>query len=151
MAKKRIYTIGYEGVTVEGLVRKLSDAGVEVLIDVRAVPLSRKPGFSKNRLAERLAVSGIEYVGLKGLGTPAEGRAAARKGRTGEMRQIFGAHLETPAAEEDMRRAIDIAKKRPACLLCFEHLPQTCHRLMVAEIMAAQSGFDIQNLDPVHS
>ncbi|HYD18911.1 MAG TPA: DUF488 domain-containing protein [Patescibacteria group bacterium] len=151
MAKqKTIFTIGYEGVTVEAFLRRLESAGVKTLIDVRAVPLSRKPGYSKNRLAAFLAERGIAYAGLKGLGTPAAGREAARKGRISEMRAIFGRHMETEPALADLTKAIEIAGTAPACLLCFEHSAACCHRLMVAEIMAEKTGMDIRNLDPVN-
>ncbi len=147
--KSLIYTVGYEGITAETLVTHLKKSGVEVLIDVRAVPLSRKPGLSKNRLAAHLAAAGIEYIGLKGLGTPPEGRAAARKGRTEEMRRIFAEHLKTDHAIADMADAIDIASGRRSCLLCFEHRPGTCHRAIVADIMAQKTGMAIEHLDPV--
>ena len=151
MAKKNtLYTIGYEGVTVDALMRRLVDAGVKTLIDVRAVPLSRKPGFSKNRLAAHLAEHGIAYAGLKGLGTPAAGRDAARKGRVGEMRAIFSRYMETEPAQADLEKALQIAGAAPACLLCFEHQANCCHRLVVAEIMAEKSGMEIRNLDPIN-
>lgn len=151
MAKKNtIYTIGYEGVTVDALMRRLVSAGVRTLIDVRAVPLSRKPGFSKNRLAAHLAEHGIAYAGLKGLGTPAAGREAARKGRTAEMRRIFARHMDTELAQTDLTKALQIAGDAPACLLCFEHNATSCHRLMVAEIMIEKSGMDLRNLDPIN-
>ena len=144
-----LYTIGYEGVTPDMLVNTLKKAGVKLLLDVRAVPLSRKPGFSKNKLAAKLAENGIEYLGLKGLGTPAEGRAAARKGRISEMRSIFGDHLETEGAQADLAVALQAAADQTVCLLCWEHLPETCHRLIVAEQMTQQNGFTIIHLNPV--
>ncbi|MDB5491623.1 MAG: hypothetical protein JWO78_1472 [Micavibrio sp.] len=145
---RTLYTIGYEGVTAEALCRSLKDAGVKLLIDVRAVPLSRKPGLSKNKLATKLAENGIQYLGLKGLGTPAEGREAARKGRTAEMRRIFYTYLETEDAQRDMHVAIKAARQQISCLLCFEHAPQSCHRLMVAEKMSEQENFGIVHLNP---
>ena len=75
----KIFTIGYEGVTQADFIAALSGAGVKLLADVRAVPLSRRPGFSKNVLAAGLREAGIDYVGFKALGTPPEGREAARK------------------------------------------------------------------------
>jgi uncharacterized protein (DUF488 family) len=75
----QIFTIGYEGATQAEVVAALVAAGVKRLVDVRAVPLSRRPGFSKNILAAGLREAGIDYVGLKALGTPAQGREAARK------------------------------------------------------------------------
>ena len=77
----RIFTIGYEGATMDDFLSALKQAGVERVIDVRALPLSRRPGFSKTPLQNALAEAGIEYVHLKALGTPAEGRNAARAGR----------------------------------------------------------------------
>lgn len=144
-----IYTIGYEGATADNLAHTLTAAGVTLLIDVRAVPLSRKPGFSKNKLAAKLKESGIAYLGLRGLGTPAAGRAAARKGRISEMRAIFTQHLETDDAQIDLTKALKAAEEQRACLLCFEHHPQSCHRLVVAERMAEQAGFEIIHLNPV--
>ena len=98
MTAKRIFTIGYEGATQAELIAALQGAGVEQVIDVRAVPLSRKPGFSKNVLAAGLREAGIDYVHLKALGTPPAGREAARKGRMDEMKRIYAAQLETPEA-----------------------------------------------------
>ncbi len=129
----RIFTIGYEGATQDELVTALREAGVERVIDVRAVPLSRKPGFSKRVLAAGLQAAGIDYVHLKALGTPPEGREAARKGRTGEMREIYAAQLETPEAAFDAERLIDLAQERPSALLCFERDPAGCHRTPLRE------------------
>lgn len=150
MKQKTIYTIGYEDATVDRLVHCLEQSGIETLIDVRAVPLSRKPGYSKNKLAERLAASGIEYVGLKGLGTPAAGRDAARKGHTQEMHAIFKKHLKTKEAKEDLKQAIEIAQKSSSVLLCREHTPGVCHRKIVAEEIADKTGMKIDHLDPIN-
>ncbi len=142
-----IFTIGYEGATVTALTKTLVANGVKTLIDVRAVPLSRKAGFSKNKLASFLAEAGIHYVGLKGLGTPAVGRAAARKGNKAELVRIFGEHLHTEDAKRDMVEAIRISKSTPSCLLCFEHSPNCCHRLLVAEAMNETTHQKIIHLD----
>ena len=82
----KIFTIGYEGVTQGEFLAALEGAGVARVIDVRALPLSRRPGFSKTPLKNALAEVGIDYVHLKALGTPPEGREAARKGRHDELR-----------------------------------------------------------------
>ena len=73
-----IFTIGYEGTTQPEVIGALKAAGVTLLADVRAVPLSRRPGFSKNVLANGLREAGIVYIGLKALGTPPEGREVIR-------------------------------------------------------------------------
>jgi len=129
----RIFTIGYEGATQAELVAALRQAGVERVIDVRAVPLSRKPGFSKNVLAAGLKEAGIDYVHLKALGTPPAGREAARKGRMDEMRRIFAAQLETLEAEVQAAQLVDLAAEKPSALLCFERNPAGCHRTPLRE------------------
>lgn len=149
MAQKHLYTIGYEGTNVDDFTQALVASGVKVLIDVRAVPLSRRPGFSKNKLAARLAQDDIRYIGLKGLGTPAEGRAAARKNNAGLMESIFTDHLESDDAKRDMAEAIRIAVEAPSCLLCFEHDIRCCHRRIVADRMVEQTGQEIVHLNPL--
>jgi uncharacterized protein (DUF488 family) len=146
--QKIIYTSGYQGITVNALVARLQAARVEVLVDVRAVPLSRKAGFSKNMLAAHMAEAGIYYVGLRGLGTPPEGRAAALRRDKPALHRIFTAHLKTENARRDLAEAIRIAEAARSCLLCFEHDPACCHRLMVAERMVKKTGQDIVHLPP---
>jgi uncharacterized protein (DUF488 family) len=124
----------------EGLLDRLEAAGVRVLIDVRAVPNSRKPGFSKRILAASAAARGIRYVHLQALGTPKAGRQAARAGRADEMAAIFGVHMAGDAAQMALAAARDIAVAEPSCLLCFERDPHFCHRRIVAEAIAAQTG-----------
>lgn len=97
-----IFTIGYEGATVAEFIAALTGAGVERLIDVRALPLSRRPGFSKTALKAALHEAGIECVYLRALGTPADGRDAARAGRHDDLK----AHQCGPAraSRSDCRR-----------------------------------------------
>ena len=133
MTARRIFTIGYEGATQPELVTALQRAGVERVIDVRAVPLSRKPGFSKNVLAAGLKEAGIGYVHLKALGTPPEGREAARKGRWEVMERVYAAQLETPEAAGEAARMIALAEERPSALLCFERDAAHCHRTPLRE------------------
>jgi uncharacterized protein (DUF488 family) len=128
---KRIFTIGYEGATQAELVAALGAAGVERLIDVRAVPLSPKPGFSKNVLAAGLAEAGIDYVHLKALGTPPEGREAARKGRFDDLVRIYAGQLETREAALAAERMRELAAEKPSALLCFERDPAQCHRSLL--------------------
>ena len=130
-------TIGYQGTTIDRLVGELVRARVAHVIDVRAVPLSRKPGFSKRQLAAALDAAGVRYSNLRGLGTPKAGRDAARRGDIATMRRVFEAHLATPEALADLGLAVAIARDAPCCLLCFEREPEHCHRLLVAERMQA--------------
>jgi uncharacterized protein (DUF488 family) len=141
-----LLTIGYEGRTVDELIAALREADAQLLIDVRAVAASRRPGFSKTALAGALGQAGIDYLHLRALGTPKPGREAARKGRAAEMRTIFEAHLDTPEAEFAFEQAHAAAIERRSALLCFERDPACCHRTILAERLTARTGFDVQSL-----
>lgn len=146
---RKLFTIGYEGCKPADLFSKLQDSGVALLIDVRDVPISRKPGFSKTSLAQGLETAGIEYLHLKGLGDPKPGRIAAREGRFADFRKIFTAHLRTTAAQHALAKAVTAAGKSVACLLCFEQDHTNCHRCIVADSMARHGRFDLVHLSAV--
>jgi uncharacterized protein (DUF488 family) len=146
MTARRLSTIGYEGKTVDEFLSELGEARVELVIDVRAVAASRRPGFSKSAMAAALKERGIDYLHLRALGTPKPGREAARKGRIDEMRAIFEVQLETPEAELAMEQADAAARERHSALLCFEADAGGCHRAVVAERLAARSGYSVVNL-----
>ena len=132
----RIFTIGYEGTTVPEFVAALKEAGVERVIDVRALPLSRRPGFSKSPLRAALEEAGIEYAHLKALGTPSEGRTAARAGRHADMERIYAGQLELPEAIAQSAQMLDLAQEKPSALLCMEREPAHCHRTLLLKTVA---------------
>src|SRR3954471_9024951 len=125
---QKLFTIGYEGKTPDEFLGELERAGVELLIDVRVVGWSRRPGFSKAALGNSVGERGIDYLHLRPLGTPAAGREAARKGRTAEMRRIYAGQLETIEAELAMEQALAVASGKRAALLCYEAEAAGCHR-----------------------
>jgi uncharacterized protein (DUF488 family) len=139
-------TIGYEGCTIDGVLRALQSARVELLIDVRAVAQSRKPGFSKRQLAAALDQVGIGYVHLQGLGTPKPGRDAVRAGHPERMEVIFREHMTSDRAQVQLAEAKGLAVQRTACLLCFERNHHTCHRRLVAEMIQAETSQPIVHL-----
>ncbi|MFL6861519.1 MAG: DUF488 family protein [Allosphingosinicella sp.] len=139
-------TIGYEGKTQEEFLGELAAAGIERVIDVRAVAASRRPGFSKTALGNALRERGIDYLHLRPLGTPAAGREAARKGRIGEMRRIYAEQLESDEAALAMEQALAAASERKSALLCYEAEAPGCHRSMLAERMVARRAFEIVDL-----
>jgi uncharacterized protein (DUF488 family) len=143
---KRLYTIGYEGKTLDEFLGELAAAGVESVLDVRAVAASRRPGFSKTALSNALAERGIGYRHFRALGTPSEGRAAARAGKVAEMRRIYAGQLETPEAGLQMEQAVEAAAEKPSALLCFEAEAAGCHRRMLAERMLEQTQFELVDL-----
>jgi len=135
----RIFTIGYEKATQAEVIAALAAAGVGRVIDVRAVPLSRRPGFSKNVLRNGLAEAGIDYVHLKALGTPPAGREAARKGRHKELEQIYAGQLELPGAIVATAQMLELAAERPSALLCYERDPGECHRSLLLSAVASEA------------
>jgi uncharacterized protein (DUF488 family) len=141
-----LMTIGYEGCTIDTVLATLRAAQVGLLIDVRAVPQSRKPGFSKRQLAAGLDEAGIGYVHLQGLGTPKPGRDAVRAGHPERMEVIFREHMTSDRAQAELAQAKGLARERRACLLCFERDHMTCHRRLVAEMIAADTGQDVVHL-----
>src|SRR5689334_6580480 len=134
-----IFTIGYEGTTVPEFIAALKNAGVGRVIDVRALPLSRRPGFSKSPLRAALEEAGIEYVHLKALGTPSEGRTAARAGRHSEMARIYAGQLELPEAMAQSAQMLELAREKPSALLCMEREPAHCHRTQLLEAVAGDA------------
>src|SRR4051794_32175621 len=132
----RIFTIGYEGATVPEFLAALKTAGVERVIDVRALPLSRRPGFSKTPLRGALAEVGIGYVHLRALGSPADGRSAARAGRHADMARIYAGQLQLPEAMVQGEQMLELAGEKPSALLCFEREPAHCHRSLLLNAVA---------------
>lgn len=144
-----LHTIGYEQATQPALLDELQRAGVGLLVDVRAVAASRKPGFSKRQLAAGLDERGIGYLHLQKLGTPAEGRQAARSGDFATLWRIYERHLQTPAAQEELDAlAALVTSGKPVCLLCFERDVNHCHRKRIAELIVERTGARVDNLAP---
>jgi uncharacterized protein (DUF488 family) len=152
MSAGRLFTIGYEHATAAAFLDALAHAKVGLLIDVRAVAASRRPGFSKRQLAAALDERGLAYVHLRALGTPKEGRLAARAGRAAEMLQIYESHLATAPALEALDELTALAKTsqeksgRPPCLLCYERDPAHCHRQRLAAELQTRLGLKVEHL-----
>ena len=144
---KRLFTIGYEQTPAKSVLDELEQAGVKLLVDVRAVASSRRPGFSKNQLAAGLDERGISYLHLRGLGTPRDGREAARSGKFDTLHRIYAAHLKTSQAKEELDELASLVQKAgPVCILCYERDHLHCHRQWIAEIIEARDGVKIENL-----
>ena len=149
MARKtnRLFTIGYEQTPAKAVLDELEHAGVKLLVDVRAVASSRRPGFSKNQLAAGLDERGIAYLHLRGLGTPKTGREAARSGKFDLLQKIYSAHLKTTQVREELDELSSLLKKSgPVCILCYERDHAHCHRRWIAEIIKDRDGVRIENL-----
>lgn len=141
-----LYSIGYEKARPGDLVATLAAAGIAVLLDVRDRPISRRPGFSKRQLAAAIEAAQMRYVHLAALGTPPEGRLAARKRDWERFWGIVEEKLARPEAEFDLDRAADIARGAPSCLLCYEADWRACHRARIADILVRRHGFELRHL-----
>ena len=124
----------------------LKAAGVQLVIDVRALPLSRRPGFSKSPLRAALDEAGIDYIHLKALGTPAEGRSAARAGKAEELKRIYAGQLDLPEAIVQAEQMRELASDKPSALLCYEREPAQCHRSLLLDAVAPNA--DVTHLFP---
>ena len=149
MARKtnHIFTIGYEQTPAQAVLDELEQAGVKLLVDVRAIASSRRPGFSKTQLAAGLDQRGISYIHLRGLGTPREGRLAARSRDIATLQRIYAKHLTTPQAKEQLDELSALVKTAgPVCLLCYERDHTHCHRRWIADIIEDRDEVRIENL-----
>lgn len=139
-------TIGYEKAHPSDFLATLRAARVEVVVDVRAVPNSRRRDFARGPLAAALAVAGIRYAHLPALGTPKPGRDAARAGDRAGFERVMAAHLDGEEAQADLARLAGIAAAETACLLCLEADPARCHRSLVAERLARRMEVEVRHL-----
>lgn len=146
---KKLFTIGYQSTTVRNFLDTLVEAKVQLLVDVRAVAMSRRPGFAKSALAANLNEAGIKYLHLRKLGTPADGRAAARAGHHETMHRIFNAQLETDAAQDELRVLADLVNgKQHVAIMCFEAEAKYCHRTIVANALRGLVDVEVVDLMP---
>ena len=142
-----IFTIGYEGVSLDSFLCRLTDAGVGVVVDVRDMPLSRKPGFSKTALSASLERSGIGYRHVRELGCPKPIRDRYRA--DGDWDSYTEAYMEHMRGQQhalgDLSRLCATA---PAALLCYEADPNQCHRTYVARAVARLTNGVVAHIGP---
>lgn len=140
----RIYSVGYEGLTLDALVDQLAGARVTVLVDVRLNPISRKPGFSRRRLSEALEEAGIEYIHEKELGNPPDNRDSFRVGDGEAGRSRMRSILDNGAGEA-LDRVVELASTQRIAVLCVERDAHRCHRDVITE-MAVERNPEIDVL-----
>ncbi len=141
-----ISTIGYQGSRFVAFRSTLQEAGIVTLIDVRAVPWSRNPQFTKQALTGGLAAARIAYIHLGALGNPHEGREASADGDREAFEAIYRRHLEGEEARAALAEAAYIAGREPTCLMCMERDPHSCHRSLTAMAVAKMCGFEVRHL-----
>lgn len=144
--KNEFATIGYESASLDDFIATVTHVGIEVVVDVRELPQSRRKGFSKTALSEALSAAGIRYVHLRGLGDPKPGRDAARAGDFKKFKSIFKKHLTSSRAVEDMDALLGILRSEFACLLCYERNSKECHRRIIADSASEVLGYKAVHL-----
>ncbi len=139
-------TIGYEGAELEDFILTLKAAKVDILLDIRERAQSRRRGFSKSALRERLGTAGITYLHLRELGDPKEGRDAARAGQIGRFKKVYAAVLRSAAAKAALDMIAQVSEKSNACLLCYERDFQDCHRKLISDKVESRTGRNTRHL-----
>jgi len=143
------FTVGYEKTQPAAVLGELRRVKVDLLVDTRAVAASRRPGFSKRQLAASLDEAGIAYLHLKKLGTPAEGRQAARAGDLDALWRIYDKHIKTPEAQDALAELLALIKSgERVCLLCYERDPRECHRSRIAALVKKRTRVKVEDLIP---
>jgi uncharacterized protein (DUF488 family) len=146
-AKPPLFTIGYEQAKQPAVLDELRQAGIDVLVDVRAVAASRRPGFSKRQIAAALDEAGIAYVHLQKLGTPAEGREAARGGDYDRLWRIFDKHMKSAPAQRQLDELTDLIKTgKRICVMCYCRDARHCHRSRITAAMQERLRVKVEDL-----
>lgn len=140
-------TIGYEGLNVEEFFDILQNNGIETIVDVRELPLSRKPGFSKKALSETAKCHNINYIHFSSLGCPKDIRHDYRRDNDwNKYTKRFLQYLSTQS--EQILKLIELIRAEKCCLLCFEADYHHCHRRYVADdvLFNFKGDLDINHL-----
>ena len=144
-----LFTIGYQQAKPDAVLGELKRAKIDLLVDIRAVAASRRPGFSKRQLAAFLDQAGIAYIHLQKLGTPAQGRQAARAGDLDTLWRIYDKHIKTPEAQAALGELLALIKSgKRVCLLCYERDPNECHRSRIAALVKKRTRVKVEDLIP---
>ena len=144
-----LFTIGYEQAKPAAVLDELKQAKIDTLVDVRAVAASRRPGFSKRQLSASLDDAGIGYLHLQKLGTPAEGRQAARAGDRETLWRIYEKHIKKPEPQAELGALADLVRSgKRIALLCYCRDPKTCHRWVICTHLEKRLPLKVGDLIP---
>jgi uncharacterized protein (DUF488 family) len=146
-----LFTIGYEKLDPEQFIAHLNYHGIDMVADIRKLPVSRKKGFSKTALQETLKHNRIDYSNFQELGASKELRNELFK--TGNYNRFFQKFESNISKKTDYLNGIIslLNRGRTVALLCFERDPQKCHRKVVAEEIRKLNGngLRIEHIVPI--
>lgn len=144
---KTVWTIGHSTHTLNELVAMLQSFKIEIVIDIRSYPGSRKfPQFNKETLAISLPDNNIEYIHLKKLGGRRKVNTDSKN--TTWLHSAFRGYadyMETQSFAEGIKELIDIALQKRTAYMCSEAVWWRCHRSMVSDYLKAD-GWDVQHI-----
>ncbi|MGE0874004.1 MAG: DUF488 family protein [Burkholderiales bacterium] len=149
-----IFSVGHGNRSSEALLHVLSEAGIRRVVDVRAVPRSRRhPHFGYGPLGAALQAIGIEY---EWRGKPLGGlRRAADDSRHAGLKEpafrAFAAHMEGAAFRAAASGLAAVAALRPVCMMCAERDPAQCHRALIADWLVANGHHVVHLVEPGES
>jgi len=140
---RKLFTVGYEGIDIDNFIIHLKDNAIDCILDVREIPLSRKRGFSKTALSERLTQENIHYVHFRELGSP---KPIREKLKANHDYSVFFKKMDKYLNNkiETIENAYQYVMNNTCCLMCFEHLAATCHRKIVARKIKKLDGNGLQ-------
>jgi uncharacterized protein (DUF488 family) len=146
MAKSHhLYTFGYEGLDIDAFIARARAIGLNTIVDVRELPLSRKKGFSKSSFHDALSAVGIAYAHMPALGCPKVIRNQYKA--DGDWAAYTRSFLKYVAAQEaNLRELVKVSRATTACLVCYEADYEMCHRTYVARAARQLGGPAIQHL-----
>jgi uncharacterized protein (DUF488 family) len=146
---RTLFTIGYEKATPGAVMGELKRARTDLLVDTRAVAASRRPGFSKRQLAATLDETGIAYLHLQKLGTPTEGRQAARAGDADTLWRIYDRHIQKAEPQQELAELVGLIKSGTRItLLCYCRDPNSCHRNRIVAQAKKRMRLKVEDLIP---
>lgn len=145
-AENLLFTIGYAGYELDSFLQRLNEYSIEMVVDVRRNPVSRKKGFSRSRLAEFLTSHGVEYAHMRELGVPTELRNKLRGGEC-DLAEYFARFREYLDGQDgSLKELAELASRKRCCLLCVEQRPEDCHRSVVVEMLARKKDWSIVDI-----
>jgi len=148
MKPQVLYTIGYQGVSVEVVIADLKRHNVKKLIDVRRNAISRNNGFSKTALKKACEAAEIEYLHVPHLGIASEMRRGLKTEKQYQKLLVTYEKELLPQQKIYLDKLREIVESETCALLCFEASPELCHRSKVAARLEETAHLRVTHLEP---